>query len=131
MKLIVCLTFFSAVESTLRDVGVFCFKPTKCLQSGTDKLAYFKARKDVDFVLESKKGKNHLIKLHNQDSLKKSGFDHNKPTRIIIHGFLQDIDSPMYNEIPSKYAKHYNMNAIKSKEKSMPKYFLTLTYYFS
>lgn len=136
MKLVVIFSLiaFSKTQNELkfRPFDWLCLKPILC----DDEKNYFlkriiqrvegsfHMRKNIIFLLNAKDVRDYAIENNNQQSLLDSGFDPNLPTRVIIHGFLNNATSRI-NQILSKgYLLHNNVNVIKGKREER---FLKLT----
>lgn len=121
MNLIVCLSFISLVDSQQRFIdfskGLLCFKPTSCKTKLSKKLFPFNPQRDVHFTLVDKNLRDHEIKMNNQRSLSASGFDVNKPTKLLIHGFVQnEFINFLFDSAPKVYKRYHDVNVIKGEK---------------
>lgn len=74
----------------------------------------FSAKKETLFYLFTKWNPVHYeeIKLNDPASVAQSNFDANKPTKVIIHGYFSNKDSPINKKITSAYLASYDVNVI-------------------
>lgn len=81
----------------------------------TDRFLFsFSAMKETHFYLFTKFNPVHYqeIKLNDADSVTQSSFDAKKPTKVVIHGYFNNKDSPVNKKITAAYLANYDVNVI-------------------
>lgn len=112
--------FIDDIEEAIEDG---CFTPFLCKDSVIEKESKhlpikdedFDARSETEFVLQKKDSKSHTITLGDVTSLLESGFDKNKPTKLIIHGYLNSVDSYINEVISLAYNQNHDVNVIQGE----------------
>lgn len=127
MKLVFMLSLTVFVESLnenfFRPFDWLCLKPILCDDERNYHLnqivrgieGSFDMRRNVIFLLNTRNVKNFPIKLNDHQSLIDSGFDANLPTRVIIHGFLNNATSRINKILSKAYLRRHDVNVIKGK----------------
>lgn len=74
----------------------------------------FSTTERTEFLLFTKKNSNQgqVIALKNYRSLGGSNFDASKKTKVVIHGWLGESDSPINKVITSAYLRYHDVNVI-------------------
>lgn len=142
MKLFVMFSLIVFIESlndfNFRPFDWLCMKPFLC----DDKKNYhlnqiikgiegsFDMKQNVIFLLNSKGIKDYPIVINDRQSLIDSGFNVNLPTRVIIHGFLNNATSRINRILSKAYLRRHNVNVIKGRYLSSEKY-LKINYLLS
>lgn len=62
------------------------------------------------------RNKEFLIKFgdHNRNVLEKTHFDPSKPTKVLVHGFLNGHESPINEKLKESYLKNHDVNVVVS-----------------
>lgn len=71
----------------------------------------FNAVKETEFHLFTRSNPTESIKLEKGGAIP-GEFDRNKPTKLIIHGFLNNRESPVATDITAAYLKNFDVNVI-------------------
>lgn len=72
----------------------------------------FDASNETEFHLYTRSNPNGSIKLDQFSDKIASQFDRKKPTKLVIHGFLNDGESPVAKKITAAYLKNFDVNVI-------------------
>lgn len=81
-------------------------------------LKNFDPLEDVKFVLRSKTGRSRKYSVKRiKRMLKKTDFDRAKPTKILVHGYLNSHGSFINNLIGNVYSEQHEVNVVKGKKK--------------
>lgn len=93
-------------ESPNKESG-FCPPVIGCpLETDADVIVHFRlyTRENPDDA--------QMLKINDKRELGKSNFDSSKPTKVLVHGFLNKNDSPINQKLKSTYLSNHDVNVL-------------------
>lgn len=94
-----------------------CFPPVPCPDEPNFKITdskYFNPYVGTQFLMFTRRNPSfgHFIELNDFETLDRTFFDENKPTKVIIHGLFNNATSRINTVLVSAYLKNFDVNVL-------------------